>query len=65
MTPGWHISLDLNFLYLKIVLGASSRVSSNKFVTIMVLQANQLQVKTNNPQANAIIERVHKLVVCQ
>jgi hypothetical protein len=29
----------------------------------MVLKSNQLQVTTINPQANAIIERVHKVAV--
>jgi hypothetical protein len=28
----------------------------------MALKPNQLQVTTHNPQANAIIERVHKVV---
>jgi hypothetical protein len=28
----------------------------------MVLNPNQLQVTTQNPQANAIMERVHKVV---
>jgi hypothetical protein len=28
----------------------------------MALKQNQLQVTTNHPQANAIIERVHKVV---
>jgi hypothetical protein len=28
----------------------------------MALKPNQLQVTTTNPQANAIIERVHKVV---
>jgi hypothetical protein len=37
-------------------MGANSNVSSSKCVTIMVL-------KPNHPQANAIIERVHKVVV--
>jgi hypothetical protein len=27
----------------------------------MALKANQLQITTTNPQANAIIERVHKV----
>jgi hypothetical protein len=40
-------------------------VSSNKCVTIMVLKPNQLQVTTIAIQANAIIERVHKVVCCQ
>jgi hypothetical protein len=31
-------------------------------LSIMALKPNQLQVKTINPQANAIIERVHKIV---
>jgi hypothetical protein len=33
-----------------------------KCVTIMVLKPNQLQVTTNRPQANAIIDQVHKVV---
>jgi hypothetical protein len=41
---------------------ANSNVSSNKCVTIMALKRNQLQVTTYHPQANAIIERVHKVV---
>jgi hypothetical protein len=28
----------------------------------MALKPNQLQVTTHNPQANAVIERVHKVV---
>jgi hypothetical protein len=40
---------------------ANSNVSSNKCVTIMALKPNQLQVTTHHPQANAIIERVHKV----
>jgi hypothetical protein len=36
-------------------------MGSRKCVTIMVLKPNQLQVKTNITQANAIIERVHKI----
>jgi hypothetical protein len=31
-------------------------------ITIMALNPNQLQVTTTHPQANAIIERVHKVV---
>jgi hypothetical protein len=34
-------------------------------ITIMALKPNQLQVTTINPQANKIIERAHKVVVCQ
>jgi hypothetical protein len=30
--------------------------------TIMALKPNQLQVTTYHPQANAIIERLHKVV---
>jgi hypothetical protein len=33
--------------------------------TIMALQPNKLRVTTINQQANAIIERVHKIVVSQ
>jgi hypothetical protein len=45
-------------------MGANSNVSSNKCVckTIMALKPNQLQFITYHPQANAIIERVHKVV---
>jgi hypothetical protein len=43
-------------------IGANSNVSSNKCVTIMALKPNQLQVMIINPQANAIIDRVHKVV---
>jgi hypothetical protein len=47
--------------------GANSNVSSNKCVhkTIMALKPNQIQVTTNITQVNAIIERVHKVMVCQ
>jgi hypothetical protein len=41
---------------------ANSNVSSDKCVTIMALKPNQLQVTTNITEANAIIERVHKVV---
>jgi D-lyxose ketol-isomerase len=46
---------------------ANSNVSSNKCVckTIMALKPNQLQVTTYHPQANAIIERIHKGLCCQ
>jgi hypothetical protein len=61
-TPGWHVTRNLNLLYL--TMGANSNVSSNKYMckTIMALKPNQLQVTTYHPQANAIIERVHKVV---
>jgi hypothetical protein len=42
---------------------ANSNVVSNICVTIMALKPNQLQVTTINTQANAIIERVHKVVI--
>jgi hypothetical protein len=60
ITPGWYLTRDLNLLSL--TMGADSNVSSNKCVTIMALKPNQLQVTTYNSQANAIIERVHKVV---
>jgi hypothetical protein len=43
---------------------ANSNVSSNICVDkiIMTLKPNQLQVTTHHPQANAIIEPVHKVV---
>jgi hypothetical protein len=42
-------------------MGANSNVSSNKCVTIMALKPNQMQGTVYHPQANAIIDRVHKL----
>jgi hypothetical protein len=42
--------------------GANSNVSSNKCVTIMAFKPNQLHLTTHKTQANAIIERVHKVV---
>jgi hypothetical protein len=64
ITPvsGWHVTRDLNLL--SFTMGANSNVSSNECVckTIMASKPNQLQVTTTNPQANAIIERVHKVV---
>jgi hypothetical protein len=64
ITPGWHITHNLNSLSLTIVVKENSNVSSSKSVnnTIMALKPNQLQVTTINPQANSIIERVHKIV---
>jgi hypothetical protein len=43
---------------------ANSNVISNKCIlkTIEKLKPNRLKVTANNPQANAIIERVHKVV---
>jgi hypothetical protein len=46
-------------------VGANSNVSLSKCVTIMALKPNQLQVTTINPQASAIIERVHKDIIYQ
>jgi hypothetical protein len=43
-------------------VGENSNVSSSKCVTIMALKPNQPQVTTSRPQANAIIECVHKVV---
>jgi hypothetical protein len=40
----------------------NSNVSSNKCVTILAFKPNKLQITTINPQANAIIERVHKIL---
>jgi hypothetical protein len=59
MTYGWHIIHNLNLLSITMEQQANSNVSSNKFVTIMSLKSNQLQVKTINPQVNEIFERVH------
>jgi hypothetical protein len=42
--------------------GENSNVSSKKCVTIMALKPNQLQVTTIYLHANAIIERVQKVV---
>jgi hypothetical protein len=67
ITPGWYVTRDLNLLSLTMGVWQNSNVSSNKSVniTIMALKPNQLQVTTSTPQANAIIERVHKVVGCQ
>jgi uncharacterized membrane protein len=48
-------------------MGANSNVSSKKYVAIIALNPNQLQVTTIDSQANAIIEleRVHKVERCQ
>jgi hypothetical protein len=62
ITPGWHVTHSLNLLSLKMGVMANSKVSLNKCVTIMALKPNQLQVTTYHPQANAIIERVQKVV---
>jgi hypothetical protein len=40
----------------------NSKVSSNKCVTIMASKSDQQQVTDINPKANAIIERLHKVV---
>jgi hypothetical protein len=62
MTPGWHITRNLNLLCLKMGIWTNANVNSNKCVTIMSLKPNQPLVTTINPLANAIIERVHKVV---
>jgi hypothetical protein len=62
ITPGWHVTRNLNLLSLTMRVWENSNVSSNKCVTIMALKPNQLQVTTYHPQANAIIERIHKVV---
>jgi hypothetical protein len=36
ITPGWHVTRDLNLLSLKMVTWADSNVSLNKYVKIMV-----------------------------
>jgi hypothetical protein len=58
ITPGWHVTRDLNLLSLTMATGANSKVRSSKCVrkTIMALKPNQLQVTTIHPQANAIFE---------
>jgi hypothetical protein len=62
MKPGWHVNRNLNLLSL--TMGANPNVSSNKCVCkkIIALKPSKLQVTTYQPQANAIIERVHKVV---
>jgi hypothetical protein len=62
ITPGWHITRDLNLLSLTTGMWANLNVSSNKCVTIMALKPSQLQFTTYHPKSNAIIERVHKVV---
>jgi hypothetical protein len=43
-------------------MGEFKREFKQKCVTIMALKPNQLKVTTIITQANAIIERVHKVV---
>jgi hypothetical protein len=65
---GWHVIIrELYLLSLKMQEEDNSKVSTNKCTckTIMALKPNQLQVKTYHPQANAIIERVHKVAYSQ
>jgi hypothetical protein len=62
ITPGWHVSRNLNLLSLTMGVWKDSNVISNKCVTVMTLKPNQVQVTTNRQQVNAIIERVHKVV---
>jgi hypothetical protein len=61
ITTDWHVTRDLNLLSL--TMEENSNVSSNKCLrkTIMGLKSNQLQVTTYHPQANAFMERVHKV----
>jgi D-lyxose ketol-isomerase len=65
MTPGWHVTRDLNLLSLTMGMCDDSNVSSNKCVCkkIMVLKPNQLQVATYHPQANAMNERVQNCIL--
>jgi hypothetical protein len=56
---------NLNLLFLTMGLLANPIVSSKKFVKIMKLKPNQLQVTANITQENAIIERVHKVASSQ
>jgi hypothetical protein len=65
ITLVWHVTHNLNLLSL--TMGANSNLNSNKCVykTIMALKPNQLQVTTNITQANAIIDRVHKVIDCK
>jgi hypothetical protein len=63
ITPVWHVTRDLNLLSLTMgCVGEFKREFKQMCnITIMALKPNQLQVTTINPQANAIIERVHKV----
>jgi hypothetical protein len=78
ITPGWHVTRDLNLLFFTMLIKENSipqfiffdNGNVRQFIreikqTIMILKPNQLQVTKNHPQANAIIERVHKVVYCQ
>jgi hypothetical protein len=58
ITSGWNVTHNFNILSLKMVLSRDVNVNSNTCVykKIMTLKANQLQITTNNGQANAIIE---------
>jgi hypothetical protein len=52
ITPGWHVTHDLNLLSLTMGMQANSNVSSSKCVykTIMALKPNKLQVTASRPQ---------------
>jgi hypothetical protein len=54
ITPGWHVTHDLNLLSL--IMAENSNMRLNKYVPIMALKQNQQQVTTYHPQLNAIIE---------
>jgi hypothetical protein len=64
ITPGWHVTRNLNLLSLTMGTWANSNVISNKCVdkTITALKPNQLQVTTYHRQAHAIIKQVNKVV---
>jgi hypothetical protein len=62
MAPDWLVTHELNLLSFIMVMLENLNVSSNKCVAIIALKPNQLQVTTNHTQANAIIERVNKVV---
>jgi hypothetical protein len=44
ISPGWHVTRNLNLLSLTIGVWANSNESLSKCVTIMALKPNQLQI---------------------
>ena len=58
--PGWYVILILSLLSLK--MGVNWKVSSNRCMTTVALKPWQQKVTSHIPQANAIIQRVHKFV---
>jgi uncharacterized SAM-binding protein YcdF (DUF218 family) len=65
ITHGWHVTRDLNLLSL--TMGSIGKLKC-EFKQMCEQDNYGIKAKpttSHKPQANAIIERVHKVVVCQ